>query len=262
MRKEVQEAVIDINRDRQGGFRISVEGSPDRPFMIYKPEVKDFINFVSKESNAKSCKADLMQAFDSAEAYGSYDLSVDMPKDRVAKLFRDYKPLRQRESVIKVGDKVDVPGYNPNQGEWDDYVNCYRARVIAIKGKEAQVRYLDDGDILSIDLNLLKKVEKVKENMKNLKYDNMDLYYQMLDDYSSWSKDRLKTEINRLRRELRTASFDQYTKEEFMLRIEVMKELLYSKREEVIEISKDVKIGNIILEKGDKIRVLEEGWEV
>ena len=108
--------------------------------------------------------------------------------------------------------------------------------------------------------------------MKNLKYDNIDQYYQMLDNYSSWSKDALEIEINRLRRELKTASFDQYTKEEFLLRIEVMRELLRNKKEEVmkeeiIEVKEDIVIKQedgtkIILEKGDKIRVLNERNEL
>jgi hypothetical protein len=99
-------------------------------------------------------------------------------------------------------------------------------------------------------------------DIRSIKHDNLNQYYQMLDNYSSWSRDALKTEINRLRRELRTASFDQYTKEKFLLMIEAAEEILYNKKENVdknvVEIKKDVKIGNVILEKGDKIKVLNE----
>lgn len=84
-----------------------------------------------------------------------------------------FKIVEERMSHIKVGDKVQVPGWDPNQGEFDDFTNSHLAKVISIRGNKVQVRYLDDGEITTLEIGEVKKIEEgiYLDTFKNTKVD-------------------------------------------------------------------------------------------
>lgn len=81
----------------------------------------------------------------------------------------DYQNKRmRRESTFKVGDKVLVPGWDTDKGAFDDYGISSMAKVVAVNRDKVQIRYLDDGELLLVDTDEIKKFGE-ETNIKTIK---------------------------------------------------------------------------------------------
>jgi hypothetical protein len=88
---------------------------------------------------------------------------------------KERKDMRKVKESFRVGDKVLVPGWDPNKGAFDDYDNSSMARVIDVNKDRVRIKYLDDGEVTSVEVDQLRKFEKVKEQREDLTFYSISL---------------------------------------------------------------------------------------